>query len=472
MRALQLKKILSMICSILCACAMQAQSVEYIREDIQGIGVNKTVMNSNGELILAGKSGGNPSVMKMDTLGNVLWHKTFSGEPVRNNSHHQWHFWDLRTDAENNIYLYAEEIYSAFTPPPRITKLDNSGELIWASGDLPPAFEYEPKISTWLHVGDTVLTISYMAETVSCVHLTTGEVLGKDSVLSATWINARPSDMDYNGKQYRESGLGFLAFDKMGEYSIEPNPVNNTHPVRHLDSSGYYLLRNRFAGTDQRYSLVRQIQHYNLQGALIRQRKIIHESTFNHEDSLSNSAAFNDYLFHPQKGILLFGNYFHEINADSTIRYSQFTQVRPVDFEVLYDTIMEDPLQWEDPHFAFKNDQIYVQGSRSPGGRGAFVMKVNLKDVDEYPASSVPEKHKKTNTIKIYPNPSTTGEFIIQSKEESISQIEVFTTTGQIVYSHKVNALQENIHMDTKGIYLVRVTTRDNQTETLKIVNQ
>lgn len=99
-------------------------------------------------------------------------------------------------------------------------------------------------------------------------------------------------------------------------------------------------------------------------------------------------------------------------------------------------------------------------------------MKVNLKDVDEYPASSVPEKQEKTNSIKIYPNPSTTGEFIIQSKEESISQIEVFTTTGQIIYSQKVNALQESLQMDTKGIYLVRVTTRDNQTEILKIVNQ
>jgi len=472
MRALQLKKIFSMICSILCACVMQAQSVEYINENIRGIAVNKTVMNNNGELIIAGLSGGNPSVMKMDTLGNVLWHKTFSGEPVRNNSHHQWHFWNLRTDAENNIYLYAEEIYSAPTPPPRITKLDNSGELIWASGDLPPAFEYEPKISTWLHVGDTALTISYMGETVSRVHLTTGEVLGKDSVLSATWINARPSDMAYNGKQYRESGLGFLAFDKIGEYSIEPNPVNNTHPVRHLDSSGYYLLRTRFVGTAERNSLVCQIQHFDHQGNLIRKKKIINESTFNHEDSLSNSGSIDGYLIHPQKGILLFGNYHREINADSFIVGTQFTQVRPSDFKILYDSLIEGAMHWRDPNFAHNGDQVYLQGYRSPGGRGAFVMKLNLKDVDDYPASSVAEKQEKTNTIKIYPNPSSTGEFIIQSKEESLSQIEVFTTTGQMIYSQKVNALQENIHMDTKGIYLVRVTTRDNQTETLKIVNQ
>jgi len=460
-----------MICSILCVCAMQAQSVEYINENIRGIDVNKTVMNNNGELIIAGLSGDNPSVMKMDTLGNVLWHKTFSGEPVRNNSHHQWHFWDLRTDDENNIYLYAEELKHARTPP-RITKLEDSGELIWASADLPPAFEYEPNINTWLHVGDTALTISYMGETVSRVHLTSGEVLGKDSVLSSTWINARPSDMYYNGKQYRESGLGLLAFDKSGAYSIEPNPMSSPNDIKNLDSNGFYVLRNRFAGTDQRYSVVRQLQLFDYNGDLIRKRKIIHESTFNHEDSLSNSAAFKGYLFHPQKGILLFGNYSREINADSTIRYSQFTQVRPVDFKVLYDTIMEDPLQWEDPHFANKGDQIYVQGSRSPGGRGAFVMKVNLKNVDEYPTSSVAEKQEKTNLIKIYPNPSNTGEFIIQSKEESISQIEVFTTTGQMIYSQKVNALQENIHIETKGIYLVRVTNRENQTETLKIVNQ
>jgi len=105
------------MCSILCACVMQAQSVEFIREDIPGIGVNKTVINNNGELLLAGIRGGNPSVMKMDTLGNVIWHKTFYDEPVRNNSNNQWHFWDLRADDENNIYLYTEEINTTYAPP-------------------------------------------------------------------------------------------------------------------------------------------------------------------------------------------------------------------------------------------------------------------------------------------------------------------------------------------------------------------
>lgn len=461
------------IYSVLCVCTLQAQSVEFIRENIPGLDVNKTVMNNNGELIIAGLSGGNPSVMKMDTLGNVLWHKTFSGEPVRNNSHHQWHFWNLRTDAESNIYLFAEQISWAKSPPPRIAKLDDSGELIWASVGLPTSeeFPYEPNISTWLHVGDTALTASYL-DAVSRVHLTTGEVLGKDSVLSASWIRQRTNDIYYNGKEYRESGLGLLAFDKSGAYSIEPNPMSSPNDIKNIDSNGFYVLRNRPRGTVQRSVNVRQLQLFDYQGDLIRKRNVINESTFNHEDSLSNSGSFDCYLFHPQKGILLFGTYHREINADSFIVGNQFTQVRPSDFEVLYDTLIEGVMQWKNSHFANTGDQIYVQGSRSPGGRGAFVMKVNLKDVDEYPASSVPEKQEKTNSIKIYPNPSTTGEFIIQSKEESISQIEVFTTTGQIIYSQKVNALQESLQMDTKGIYLVRVTTRDNQTEILKIVNQ
>ena len=95
-----------------------------------------------------------------------------------------------------------------------------------------------------------------------------------------------------------------------------------------------------------------------------------------------------------------------------------------------------------------------------------------LQENDVISGIEVIEPQANTNTVVVYPNPSSTGEFIIQSKEESISQIDVFTTTGQMIYSQKVNALQENIHIDTKGIYLVRVTTRDNQTETLKIVNQ
>ncbi len=460
-----------MICSILCACVMQAQSVEYINENIRGIAVNKTVMNNNGELIIAGLSGGNPSVMKMDTLGNVLWHKTFSGEPVRNNSHHQWHFWDLRTDDENNIYLYAEELKHARTPP-RITKLEDSGELIWASADLPPAFEYEPNINTWLHVGDTALTISYMGETVSRVHLTSGEVLGKDSVLSSTWINARPSDMYYNGKQYRESGMGLLAFDKSGKYTIEPNPVNLPYSMRQIDSTGYYFLLRVYLDSAEREGRLLMLQKYDDKGELSIEKLVFSDRFFNNADSLSNFTGYGGYLFHPEKGILIYGNCHYILDNDSVVKGNWLAQIHPSDFEMLYDTVIDRPPQWGEVNFTYLNNLIYLQGYRSPGGRGAFVMKVNLKDVDEYPASSVAEKQEKTNTIKIYPNPSSSGEFIIQSKEKSISQIDVFTTTGQIIYSQKVNALQENIHMDTKGIYLVRVTTRDNRTETLKIVSQ
>ncbi len=95
-----------------------------------------------------------------------------------------------------------------------------------------------------------------------------------------------------------------------------------------------------------------------------------------------------------------------------------------------------------------------------------------LQENDVISGIEEPQEQTNNNIITIYPNPSSTGDFIIQSKDKTLSQIDVFTTTGQIVYSQKVNALQENIHIDTKGIYLVRVTTRDNQTETTKIVNQ
>jgi len=37
-------------------------------------------------------------------------------------------------------------------------------------------------------------------------------------------------------------------------------------------------------------------------------------------------------------------------------------------------------------------------------------------------------------------------------------------------YHYKI--IKQTLHIETKGIYLVRVTTRDNRTETLKIVNQ
>ncbi len=359
-------------------------------------------------------------------------------------------------------------------PPPRVIKLNDNGELIWASDDLPPAFEFESHICTWLHIGDTSLTVCYM-DIASRINLSTGKVLGKDSTLSEFWIENCLNDIVFEGEHYRGTEGGFLVFNESGGYEYVPHSLDLSFSVRHVDSSGYYLLLRTYLDSVERKAKISQLQHYDMSGNLTKEKLILKKPYFNMRDSLDNNSRVSGYLFHPKKGIILRASYNNSFNPE-TQEFDNWGgiifQIRPSDFKILFDTAFERKPELVVRNLFYRENTIFIQGYRSHGGIDANVMKLNLKDVDDYPASSVAEKQEKTNTIKIYPNPSSTGEFIIQSKEESLSQIEVFTTTGQMIYSQKVNALQENIHMDTKGIYLVRVTTIDNQTETLKIVNQ
>ena len=369
--------------------------------------------------------------------------------------------------------MYTEEINTTYAPP-RVIKLNDNGELVWASDDLPPAFEFESHICTWLHIGDTSLTVCYM-DIASRVHLTTGEVLGKDSTLSEFWIENCLNDIVFEGKHYRGTEGGFLVFDESGEYEFEAHPLDIPYSIRHIDSSGYYLLLRTFLDSVERKGRFSKLQHYDRLGNLTNEKLVLKKPYFNAKDSLDNNSRVAGYLFHPQKGIILTASYNNKFNPE-TQEFDNWGgiiyQIRPSDFKILYDTVFEKRFELAFRNLFHKGNTIFIQGYRSYGGVDANIMKLNLKDVDDYPASSVTEKQQKTNAIKIYPNPSSTGEFIIQSQNQSIIRVDVFTMTGQVVHSQKVNALQETLQMDTKGIYLIRVTTDDNKTETLKIINQ
>ncbi|HNZ42398.1 MAG TPA: T9SS type A sorting domain-containing protein [Bacteroidales bacterium] len=72
--------------------------------------------------------------------------------------------------------------------------------------------------------------------------------------------------------------------------------------------------------------------------------------------------------------------------------------------------------------------------------------------------------------IEIFPNPA--GEIFYVSSEKEISSIEVFNLLGETVYSATVNARKFKVCMPliSNGIYLYRLSDKDNSTKTGKII--
>ena len=65
--------------------------------------------------------------------------------------------------------------------------------------------------------------------------------------------------------------------------------------------------------------------------------------------------------------------------------------------------------------------------------------------------------------FNIFPNPNN-GEFVVKSYSSTISKLEIFTVTGELVYSNDVNNNNLNIDISNmnKGVYIIKVTSDIN----------
>ena len=99
--------------------------------------------------------------------------------------------------------------------------------------------------------------------------------------------------------------------------------------------------------------------------------------------------------------------------------------------------------------------------SASPCGETSYgeVEDYTLNIVDSN-ASSIFDADQ--NMFNIFPNPNN-GEFVIKSYT-TISKIEIFTVTGEIVYSNHISSSSYNVDLTNinKGVYIVKVTSDVN----------
>lgn len=87
-----------------------------------------------------------------------------------------------------------------------------------------------------------------------------------------------------------------------------------------------------------------------------------------------------------------------------------------------------------------------------------------------YDISASISEPENTSDFKIYPNPAT-SQFTVNAPD---SKVEIFSTTGQLLYSSLSGnqPLQVNSSNWAPGFYFVKLTTKNGQTKTTKLVKQ
>jgi hypothetical protein len=75
--------------------------------------------------------------------------------------------------------------------------------------------------------------------------------------------------------------------------------------------------------------------------------------------------------------------------------------------------------------------------------------------------------------LDIYPNPVSSGRFLISSGI-AVKEVEIYSVTGQTVYRQSYNKMSQQIEISDvdlqKGLYLVKVTSRNNTVAVKKVV--
>lgn len=78
------------------------------------------------------------------------------------------------------------------------------------------------------------------------------------------------------------------------------------------------------------------------------------------------------------------------------------------------------------------------------------------------------------NALVVYPNPSPSGVFNIKVEQNKISQVDIYTASGQFLKTLKCENSSENWQLDlspfSKGVYLVRFLMDGNELAVKRII--
>lgn len=105
---------------------------------------------------------------------------------------------------------------------------------------------------------------------------------------------------------------------------------------------------------------------------------------------------------------------------------------------------------------------IYITGLASPPVYSSFGN------------DTVKEEQQVSSKLKIYPNPTNTGNVTLEMEDHQIAEIKVINITGKEILQKKtdfgVNKYQLKLYGVPKGIYFLRVRTTENKVVAKKLV--
>lgn len=416
----------------------------------------KVAMNGSGELLIIGRNiDGYPELTKMDTAGNVIWQKYFddpgiiNAEPFR----HDVRFDNITFDSVGNMYLFTELEKNPRIP--FIVKLNPEGDLLWVSEELRGVGNsYEYDFDSWMFMGDTTLTVITGYSISMNIKLSTGEYLGIDPVLSNHNINITSSEMIYGGKHYRKTTEGFLIFDSAGSYTFLPDQNYVPFDVWHVDSFGCYadssydasLLNSNSRGS------VSQINKINFDGKIEESVLCTLKGNYNPQAE-ENVVSFITAGVHPDKGIIVCG-VSRDFRVDGGWDYKVWiAQIREGDFEIVYDTTTF--LSAVAPgEIMFYDNTVFIHCGGGSQRWRTKLLKVNLKNADEYPVS-VPQKEiPEGGRLRVYPNPAG-NYFFIENLPEHIKSVTVTSVTGSQTQLNKIGG-KFDISTLPPGFYVIK----------------
>jgi len=89
------------------------------------------------------------------------------------------------------------------------------------------------------------------------------------------------------------------------------------------------------------------------------------------------------------------------------------------------------------------------------------------------PFMSINKAQANTSWLSVYPNPVVSDRFTITSKH-SVKEIEIFSVIGKSVYKQEGKKGQQQVEINSldldKGMYLVKVTSTNNESAVKKIM--
>ena len=72
--------------------------------------------------------------------------------------------------------------------------------------------------------------------------------------------------------------------------------------------------------------------------------------------------------------------------------------------------------------------------------------------------------------LKLWPNPTITGDFTIESPEHELKSVEILDVSGRLICSESMNSNRFEFHLEKSGIYFLKCLIRSGDTHYAKIV--